>query len=451
MNRNESGSLAVLGGGPAGLAVAYYAHRAGEPFVLFEKAGRPGGLCQTMSCGRHRFDTGAHRFHDRDKEITRDLQELMPDRLVTVSRPSKVLISGRFLEFPPTPLGMLFSGGVRHAQRIGLDLVRARWHRKKIVSFADFAVQRFGRTLANKFLLNYSAKVWGLPPEQLSPAVATRRLSGMSLRSLVTELVAPGRKTSHLDGHFLYPTGGYGGIVDALVSALPADSIKTGHDIVGASLGGNRIRQIHFSNNSSWEVSGEIVSTLPLTFLVRILALALPASAIEASENLRFRHVRLIFLRLGRADFTENASIYIPDPEYCISRIYEPKNRCASMAPEGETGIVVEVPCFEDEPIAALPDELLTDRVISELSGLGLLQKHDVIEWRHHFLSNAYPVYSLDYELNVRVILSMLERFENLVTLGRNGLFYYSHLHDQMRMAKDFIASGTTRREAVAD
>ena len=34
----EGGPLTILGGGPAGLAVAHYAHRAGVPFALYPAA-----------------------------------------------------------------------------------------------------------------------------------------------------------------------------------------------------------------------------------------------------------------------------------------------------------------------------------------------------------------------------------------------------------------------------
>ena len=50
----------------------------------------------------------------------------------------------------------------------------------------------------------------------------------------------------------------------------------------------------------------------------------------------------------------------------------------------------------------------LVDRVIDELSGIGLIDRRQVIESRHHFLPNAYPVYSLDYAANVRAILDAL-------------------------------------------
>jgi protoporphyrinogen oxidase len=108
-------ALTILGGGPAGLGLAFYSHRAGVPFVLFERSAELGGMCRTLRHGEHLYDCGAHRFHDRDPEVTRDLVELMGEDLLVVDAPSRIWERGRFINFPPTPLNVLSPA------------VRARW------------------------------------------------------------------------------------------------------------------------------------------------------------------------------------------------------------------------------------------------------------------------------------------------------------------------------------
>ncbi len=434
--------LTILGGGPAGLSVAHYAHRNGLPFVLFERASEFGGLCRTETCASHRFDTGAHRFHDQDSEITTDLKGLIGSELRSISKPSKVWLSGRFADFPPTPANLVLSGGIFNASRIGWDLLKTRFQDKgqEPVSFADLAVRSFGRTLAEQFLLNYSAKVWGLPAEQLSPAVATRRLSGMTLKTLVTELFQPGRKTTHLDGQFLYPRGGYGRIMDAILEGLPADSLYSNHEVCGIDLSSGSISRIRFADGTSREVQDRVVWTLPLTLAVRLLgSRVFTKEAISYAGELRFRQIRLLYFRISRSRFSDNASIYIPDPQYCLSRIYEPKNRCETMAPANETGLAVEVPCFAGDDLDQLPDEELKHRITAEMVQLGLIRPSEILGWRHLLLPNAYPVYSLGFADQVDLIARQASQVQNLELLGRNGTFFYSHLHNQMRFAKDLI------------
>ena len=434
-----STTLTILGAGPAGLAVAHYATRAGLSATLFERADEVGGLCRTRQCGLHRYDAGAHRFHDRDADVTADVRALLGSRLVTVEAPSRIYDGRRFVDFPPTPLGMLLSGGVGQMARIGIDLVRSRRAARECVSFADFAIARFGETLARRFLINYSEKLWGLPAEQLSPDVATRRLSGMTLRSLVVELVAPRRKTSHIDGGFLYPLGGYGELPAALATGLPAGSVRTRHDVVGLDVRDDRIVRVRFADRPPVDVADRLVATLPLTVVVRLLGSAVPVAAREAAMRLRFRSVRLVFLRLARARVSTSASIYLPDPALCVARVSEPKNRSAHMAPPHETGLVAEVPCFRGDALYELPDATLVERVTDELVRTGLVAHGDVVESRHHLLPNAYPVYALGWSRTVAEVVAGVGAIRNLDLLGRGGLFFYSHLHDQMRLAKDYV------------
>jgi protoporphyrinogen oxidase len=447
--------LVILGGGPAGLGVAFYGHRAGLPFDLFEASPHPGGMCRTLRCGDHLYDRGAHRFHDRDPEITQDVVALLGDELVRVDAPSAILDGGRYIDFPPTPLNVVFAYGPREAGRICLDLLRSGMRRRQPpVTFEDFAVRRFGRTLARRILLNYSAKLWGLPTDQLSPDIATRRLQGMTLRSLLYELVFPAGKTEHIDGSFLYPRSGYGRIADALVRSLPAESIHTGFEVesleceAGPGPGQRRVRRVHFAGGRTVDVPDRVVSTLPLPLLVSLLGDALPETARDAASRLRFRHVRLLFLRIQKARVSKHASIYVPDPGLCASRIYEPKNRSAAMAPEGETSLVVEAPCFSGDPVERLSEREFRDKILGELSALRLLDPRDVLETLGHFIPNAYPVCVNGYARDAGLIRDALISIANLETLGRAGRFVYSHLHDQLRFGKDCVGRLVESRRA---
>jgi protoporphyrinogen oxidase len=432
-------SLTILGGGPAGLGLAFYAHGAGVPFVLFERSAELGEMCRTLRHREHLYDCGAHRFHDRDPEITRDLVELMGEELLAVDAPSRICDRGRFINFPPTPLNVLLSCRPAEVGRIGLELMRVRWRARPCASFKDFAVSQFGETLSRRLLLNYSEKLWGLPADELSPDIATRRLQGMTLRSLLLELIVPGREATHIDGRFLYPRRGYGQIIDRLKHGLPAEALRMGSEVARLECRGGVITHIHFAAGRAMATSGRVISTLPLTLLVKVLGEQMPDEVHRIAGRLRFRQVRLIFLRLRRLRVSTYASIYIPDPALCVSRLYEPKNRSAAMAPADETSLVVEIPCFAGDAIYRTAPEALAQRVIGELVGLKLFDRSEVIDWKHHLLTNAYPVYTRNYAREVRVVRDALARIANLDVMGRAGLFFYSHLHDQLRFGKDYV------------
>jgi protoporphyrinogen oxidase len=184
-----------------------------------------------------------------------------------------------------------------------------------------------------------------------------------------------------------------------------------------------------------------VVSTLPLTTTVKLLGENVSAEARNAAEELRFRHIRLVFIRLARASVSANASIYIPQPEFCISRVDEPRNRSAAMAPDGETSLVAEVPCFSGDAMQQLGDEALAARAIEELDKIGIIARGEVLEWKHHVLANAYPVHTMEYASKVVTRRNALSHFTNLDTIGCAGAFVYSHLHDQLRFGRDYVES----------
>jgi len=447
--RASTGSLAILGGGPAGLAVAFYATERGIPFALLERATELGGLCRTFRCGEHLYDSGAHRLHDRDDEITADLRQLMGEDLHRVRSPSQIYDRGRFFDFPPTPLNWVRGSGLGEAVRIGAEILKARWRPRPERSFEDLAANRYGRRLGRPLLMSYTEKLWGLPAAALAPDVATRRLAGLGLRSLLFEVLLPRRRGAHLDGSFLYPRLGYGSLTARLAARLPAGCLHAAHEVTGLDCDGRTIHAIRVAGRPPVAVGGRVVSTLPLTALVRCLGQALPAAARQAAAQLRFRHVRLVFLRLGMARHSRNATIYVPEPGLAVSRLSEPKNRSSAMAPAGETGLVVEVPCSTGDALYDLDGDLLAARVVGELAGIGLLQPSTVLAHETRMLRNAYPVYSLDYAEHVAAIREALAAIENLDVLGRGGLFWYSHLHDQLRCAKDYVGSLGTRSEPL--
>ena len=263
----------------------------------------------------------------------------------------------------------------------------------------------------------------------------------MTLRSLLYELVFPGGKTAHIDGTFLYPRRGYGQIVEALIRTLPPGSVRTGHRVDNLECEGGVVRRIHFAGGTSRDVEkgDRVISTLPLPRLVTMLGNVVDDSALAAASRLRFRHVRLLFLRLSRPRLSDKASIYIPDPAFCVSRISEPRNRSAVMAPKDETAVVAEAPFFSGDAIERLSPSEFAGRVVGELSALRLLDPGDVVESREHVLANAYPVYENGYGRDVQCILESLGGIENLDTLGRAGRFVYSHLHDQLRFGRDYV------------
>ncbi|PSQ63049.1 MAG: amine oxidase, partial [Bacteroidetes bacterium QH_10_64_19] len=197
--------VTILGGGPAGLATGFYARRQGLGVRLLEAADTVGGNARTLQLGPFRYDTGAHRFHDKNSAVTADIKALLGDDLRRIDAPSQICWRGRRIDFPLAPYDLL--------RKLPLSLLtRISWEQLSIPRISDdadhfeeMALQSYGPTLARLFLLNYTEKLWGTSADQLSPRVAGDRLEGLDLKTFLLEAFGGARdKARHLDGSFYY-------------------------------------------------------------------------------------------------------------------------------------------------------------------------------------------------------------------------------------------------------
>ena len=182
MNRVKR--IAILGGGPAGLSAGYFARKRGLPFEIFEARDAVGGNAVTFEHRGFLIDSGAHCLRDRDAETTAEIRDLLGDDLVEIALPSQIHHRGKLIDIPLSPLGVLTKLGLAATGSAVRAFVRARLRREGGErSFRAAAVRGCGEVIATRFLLNYSEKLWGLPPERLSPVVSGERSAGTRSRS----------------------------------------------------------------------------------------------------------------------------------------------------------------------------------------------------------------------------------------------------------------------------
>lgn len=440
--------LTILGGGPSGLAAAADAARRGYPRQLFEAAPFVGGNCTTFQWRGFRYDSGAHRFHDRDPVVTARIQQLLGDELRLVQAPSQICTRDGFVTFPLQASTLPLQLGVRELAVAGWDYLRRPRGDGAPRHFEELAVRAYGRRLADRFLLGYSEKLWGLPCDRLSPEIAGRRLKGLNAAALLPRL---GRHASHLEGAFYYPDRGYGRICERLADEAGPEHIHTSSPVTQLFHRGRRITRVELGHHTMVDVSA-VCSTLPVGLALRLLRPAPDDALLETASTLRFRSVILVALFLNRPSVTPSASLYFPDPAVPFTRVVEPRNRSAAMAPEGQTSLIAEIPCFLNDDQWVATNEALVEQVMSGLAGYGLVSAADVLGSEVRRISHAYPVLEAGTEEKVRRVIGYFDRFENLVVTGRNGRFTYRHLHDMVRFGVEAVdrleATGALSRRA---
>lgn len=431
----------VLGGGPAGMAVLYYAHRAGMPVRVYEAAPFVGGNARTIKWGELRYDSGAHRLHHKDRESLRDFLTILDDQVHVVDAPSQIYLDGHFLDFPLSPFDLLRKLPKQLLFTIARENIARRAQSAGAPdSFESRAVAAYGPTLANKVLLNYSRKLWGVELNDLDPAAAGGRLKGLDLKTFLLEGLRGARaRTRHLDGSFHYPRLGIGQLFDRIVAQAGAENVQLNARVTAIEHKENQICGFELEGGAR-VACRELCSTLPLGLMIQLLRPAAPDAICAAAARLMFRHIRLVVLALDRSSFTSNASVYVPDTGASFTRIYEPKNRSAAMAPADKTAIVVEFPCFSHESMWRMSDDELIDLCRRQLENLGLLDPDEIQDACTLRLFNAYPVPQLSSQRDLEAVRDYLNGIGGLYIIGRGAEFRYTHIHDLFKSAREFIS-----------
>ncbi len=446
-NKLKTGDICVLGAGPAGLACGWAMEKTGNTgYSIFEKSSVHGGNARTVNHNDFLYDTGPHRFHTRNAEATRRISELMGEDLHSVDAPARIFWQGRFVDFPLRPSQILKNGGFLYTLKAARDLAISRTipSRNDVCdNFSRYARSRFGRTIAETFLIPFSERLWGLPGEELSPDIAGRRLPGFSLLSLLKETFLGSKNSDHLEGRFFYPNRGYGQISDRIAECLDPRKLHYNHRVVGIETKEDYIASLEINTDSEKVIikPGFVINTLPITAIVNMMNPRPPEEVMRAAAQLKFRDVILVALFIDQPYISDAAVTYFQGSEYEFSRAHEPRNRSLAMSPEGKTSLVVEFPCFRGDDVWSCNPEQLTNRLIKQLDKMGLINGSSVFDSDVLRLENAYPVYFKDYIQVSEIVLSFLRTFKNFSTLGRGGSYFYGHLHDFISEAFDVVSA----------
>jgi protoporphyrinogen oxidase len=435
-----SDGIAVIGGGASGICVGYYAKRSGINFKVYEATDIIGGNATTIQFKDFLFDTGAHRWHDRHPDITMELMDMIGDDLQYIHMPSHIFHNSALIDFPLSPLNLLKNLGPVTCARAGFEvLINRIFNGVSKTSLEDFAVNTYGRSLASRFLLNYSEKLWGRPCDELSPHSAGKRMKGLDLKTFIQEaLYGSKAKTEHLDGSFLYPKKGIGDIVNKWIEVCGEENIIKRSKVTGIYHNDKDIISIEINGRDRVD-TGYAVSTLPVSLFLNMLSPPPPEEILQISNKLMYRHLKLVALFIDKPSVTKSATVYFPDKDFIFTRLYEPKKRSVHMSPEDHTSLIIEIPCQYGSEYWDMEDEELIEKTSSKLIEIGWIKGEDIIDACVHSMHYAYPIFETGFEEKVEKIFSYLKRFRNLAFTGRNGKFEYTHLHDVMKSGKEIV------------
>jgi protoporphyrinogen oxidase len=429
--------LVIIGAGPSGMAAALEAVKSGAAPLVLERLDKVGGLARTIEHDGNRFDIGPHRFFTLNPEIRQLFIDICGDDLVHVSRLTRIYYKGVFFNYPLTPLNALFGLGLNASVAAigsyGVSRLRLLVNSDEPESFEEWIVDRFGRRLYRTFFKTYTEKVWGIPCARIGADWAEQRIKGLSLSAaIINALFRPKKKTiKTLGDQFMYPRLGAGQLYEKMRDRVTAGggAVRTGVEVTRVKHDGFRVTSIDSvdANGARQTQTGDFyLSSAPLTELVGRLDPPAPPEALAACRGLRYRnHVGVNLVVKGAAPFADNW-IYVHSPDVKMARISDYRNFSPEMAATADSHpMTVEYFCFPDDGIWTSSDTALVQRAVDELAAMGIKARTE-----RGFVvrsEQAYPVLERGFREKIETIKTYLDQFENLLPIGRSGMFKYNN------------------------
>jgi len=439
--------VVVIGAGPAGLTAALELAELGVPVLVVEANTRVGGLAQTVQYKGFRFDIGGHRFFTKVPAVRALWRSMLGADFLTRPRLSRILFDGKFFDYPLKPAEVLFNLGVFRSIAILASYLRAKVRPvDPEISFEDWVTNRFGRKLFWLYVKTYTEKVWGIPCATISARWAAQRIQGLSLKIAVINMLAPwlnrrpGRQVKTLVDEFEYPRLGPGMMWEAFAARIEelGGSVLLNARVTAVSHDGHAVRGIEIEDADGgrlFQPASHVVSTMPLTHLVRSLGHSAPAAVEQATRNLKYRDFITVAVIVDRAELFPDNWIYIHDQSVKVGRIQNFKNWSADMVPDqSKTCLGLEYFCSAGDAIASLSNVQLVELATSELEAIGLVERQWIVDATVVRVPKAYPVYDEDYEQVLNTIREYVSGFANLQTIGRNGTHTYNNQDHSMVM-----------------
>lgn len=443
--------IVIIGAGPSGLSAAVEAAKNGSTVTVIEKLEQVGGLARTIEFDGNRFDIGPHRFFTRNDEVRTLFEAVVGPDLVRVPRLTRILHDGVYFDYPLTPLNALMGIGLGGGLAIVSSYASARVRRsltsRPAETFEDWIVDHFGRTLFETFFKTYTEKVWGIPCNRIGADWAAQRIRGLSLTTALCNALFKTRSATvkTLVDEFSYPRLGAGQTYEKMANSIGgAGRVTTRAKVVSMHRDGMRVRAVTVEDpdGNRYDVEGQyFLSSATLSDTIAMMEPPAPPEVVRSCRALRYRDHIAVNLVIAGSPFPDNW-IYVHDANARIARIANYRNFSPEMAQSPDVSpITAEYFTFPQEDLALSSDADLVELATQDLEQLGLVERDRINAGFVVRSAQAYPVMEIGYRNRIDTIRNWLDGFENLLPIGRSGMFKYNN--QDHAMATGMLAART--------
>ena len=405
----------IVGAGISGLA---YADRLGleEDYLVLEADAEIGGYCKTIVQDGFVWDYSGHFFHFKHPEIERELVGRMRgQRVLKVAKDSRIRWGDGWIDFP-------FQKNIHQLPRDEflecLTDLRFRDQSAKPANFREMLYAKFGRGIAEKFLVPYNEKLYATDLATLDVDAMGRFFPYANEDEIVRNFRTP--DNASYNAMFTYPEGGAIQYVHALAAGVDAAKLALRERLLSIDL------RRKVATTSKREIGFEyLVSSAPFVHLLKSSGLAYEPSVYTWNKVLVFN---LGFDRKGPESIHW---AYFPQRELSFYRVGFYDNIFGT----DRMSLYVEVGYPKDAPVDDGVIERMRGRVLDDLERAGLVQGHELVSSHAVVMDPAYVHITsaslADFAAKRRVLES-----RGVYSIGRYGGWTYCSIEDNVVEAR---------------
>lgn len=412
----------IVGAGITGLSYASYT---GNDYLVIEKESEPGGYCRTIKQDGFVWDYSGHFFHFQDEKIKEEIISGIPDNhILTVLNHTQIRYKDRMVDYP-------FQKNIHQLSQDEYedclhDLFNNTYSERR--SFKDMLYRKFGKSIAEKFLIPYNEKLFACDLDALTADAMGRFFPHVDKE----EIGANNSKELPYNSSFLYTTGGAIEYIDSVCGRIDKDKIVYNEYLLAVDLE-HRIattnrREIRYDH---------LISTIPFPQLLSICGIDF--------DKLLYSSNKVLVFNIGfdkKGHDTKNNWVYYPEAKYLFYRVgcYD------NIVPSDRLSVYVEIGYREDDSIDVEKDYR---QVLNDLRVAGIISDHKVVSSCSVIMNPAYVHITQEMESDRERKRQLLKEYD-VYSIGRYGSWTYCSIEDNIKEAKS-LASAIDHGKAFVD
>ena len=410
----------ILGGGLAGLSLAYYLKKEA---LIIEKETNVGGLMRSYTMNGVVYDIGPHILFSKNKHALKELISFTKSH--QLKRSNRIFHKGTFIKYP-------FENDLHALDQETREYCLKEFLNNPYENFSDpenmlqFFLKTFGEGITRTYLQPYNEKIWKFDPCYMDTQMVDR-IPKPPREDVIKS--AQGKVTEGYTHqlYFHYPDND--GIETVIKGILAAKRLNIESGMI--------IKKI-IKRKSGWEIitSGNsyecdrLITCMPVHELLSVLDIDGIEDLKRIASQLKYNSIHICMIQVKKDKIGNNFALYFADKDTIFHRLsklnylgsnYILKNNCSTL--------MAEITFRPDSYLATLSPDSIKTSVIDSLCGHDLIHKTDIIDFEIKSFKYAYVIYDLDHRKNINTILQALQN-HNIESCGRFAEFEYLNMDD---------------------